>query len=266
MLEPADITEDRLYGGAVRLLQPRRGHRAGTDAVLLAGMASPRPGSLVADVGSASGAAGLMLASAWRDIRLAFVDKDRDLVELCRRNIDLNELGERAQAFGGDLFEPIEMLAAAGFPVGAIDLVVTNPPFFEDSGAGRSSPEPRRRSAHAMAGGTLRGWCAAAARLLKPKGRVVLIHRADALDRCLDVLRADFGSLSVKPIYPKAGEPASRVVIGGTKGGKGPMQVAPAFILHAEDGSFTPEAEHLHRGPPPQKQGAPAGAPTLSAQ
>ena len=28
--------EDSLLGGAVRLLQPVRGHRAGTDAVLLA--------------------------------------------------------------------------------------------------------------------------------------------------------------------------------------------------------------------------------------
>jgi hypothetical protein len=37
----AAIAEDAFLGGRIRLRQPRRGHRAGTDAVLLAALAAP---------------------------------------------------------------------------------------------------------------------------------------------------------------------------------------------------------------------------------
>ena len=39
-----EVSEDTLLDGRVRLKQLTRGHRAGTDAVLLAAAATPRPG------------------------------------------------------------------------------------------------------------------------------------------------------------------------------------------------------------------------------
>jgi tRNA1(Val) A37 N6-methylase TrmN6 len=45
--------EDALLGGRVRLLQLPRGHRAGTDAVLLAACLAPAAGATVMDVGPA---------------------------------------------------------------------------------------------------------------------------------------------------------------------------------------------------------------------
>ena len=36
MNDRADITEDAFLGGRLRLRQPRKGHRAGHDAMLLA--------------------------------------------------------------------------------------------------------------------------------------------------------------------------------------------------------------------------------------
>ncbi len=42
------LTDDRLFRGALALMQPARGHRAGTDAVLLVSTTRPRPsGSLI---------------------------------------------------------------------------------------------------------------------------------------------------------------------------------------------------------------------------
>ena len=60
MLEAdAAIAEDAFLGGRIRLRQPRRGHRAGTDAVLLAALAAPREGETVYDLGAGVGAVGL---------------------------------------------------------------------------------------------------------------------------------------------------------------------------------------------------------------
>ena len=81
-----EVTEDLLLGGRVRLRQPAKGHRAGTDAVLLAASAPVRPGDVVMDVGAATGAVGLMVAERQQDARFVFVERDPALAELCRRN------------------------------------------------------------------------------------------------------------------------------------------------------------------------------------
>ena len=51
MIEPhGDVTEDGFLGGKLRLRQPRSGHRAGHDAILLAAATAARPGDRVVDL------------------------------------------------------------------------------------------------------------------------------------------------------------------------------------------------------------------------
>ena len=240
-----EVTEDRLLGGAVRLLQPRRGHRAGTDAVLLAGLVGVRPGELVADFGAATGAVGLMIAVRHPTARLLLAERDPDLADLAARNLALNGLDQRGRALRVDLFGPRPERRSAGLESGIADLVVTNPPYSE--GEGRPSPEARRRAAHEMAGGVLSDWFESAADLLREKGRLAVIYRADGLERCLSALRPRFGSVEITPIHPRAGEDASRIFVASVKGGRSPLRIAPALVLHNADGGFTPAAERLHR-------------------
>ncbi len=231
------FTEDTLLDGRVRLRQPRRGHRAGTDAVLLAGLADVREGDRVVDLGSASGAVGLMIAARVRLGRLTLVERDPDLVALARENIALNGCEAFAGAVRADAFtSELDTLA------GEADLVVTNPPFFDD--AGPSSPDPRRRAAHVMQGGTLSDWLVAAARMLGPRGRLCLIHRADEAAACLSSLL--FGSAAIVPIYPRIEADASRIVVSAVRGGRSPLRILPALVLHGPDGRFTAEAALLH--------------------
>ena len=110
------ITEDTLLGGRVRLLQPARGHRAGTDAVLLAAAAPVRPGDLVIDVGAASGAVGLMIAARVA-AALVFVERDPALAGLCRRNAGLN--GTDGRIVVADVLDPT--LTASGRSHGSAD-------------------------------------------------------------------------------------------------------------------------------------------------
>ena len=256
-----EITQDRLLGGRVHLLQPRRGHRAGTDAVLLAAMSPVRAGAVIVDLGAGTGAVGLMLARRSEGARIVLVEREPDLVLLARRNLALNGLEDRGRAVEADVFSPPAVLAQAGLPLGAADLVATNPPFF-DEGEGRPSPERARRSAHHMAGGSIEGWMRTAAALLKPQGRATLIHRADALAVCLAALVPRFGSLTITPIHPRTGERASRVVITGLKGGRGPLTIEAPLVLHDADGAFTPEAVRLHGSPLDTKEAPESASPS----
>ncbi|MFN3482098.1 MAG: methyltransferase, partial [Rhabdaerophilum calidifontis] len=79
--QPERVTEDRLFGGRLLLLQPARGHRAGTDAVLLAA-ATPPDAARIADLGAASGIVGLRAAQIAPAARVLLVERDPALVAL----------------------------------------------------------------------------------------------------------------------------------------------------------------------------------------
>jgi tRNA1(Val) A37 N6-methylase TrmN6 len=238
------VAEDALLGGRVRLLQPRRGHRAGTDAVLLAALASPAPGATVVDVGAGSGAVGLMVAARVADLRLVLVEREPDLAELCRRNLALNGLvGEVIEA---DILERGTRQVRTLAPEGA-DAVLTNPPFLEE-GQSRLSPDAARARAHALPGDGLAAWIEGCTRLLKPGGTFALIHRADRLAECLSHAGAKLGALTLRFVHPRAEAPAARLLLTGVKGSRAPLTVAPPLVLHDDDGRFTPAAEALHRG------------------
>jgi tRNA1(Val) A37 N6-methylase TrmN6 len=239
-----EVTEDLLLGGRVRLIQPERGHRAGTDAVLLAASASVKPEDVVVDVGASTGAVGLMAAAREKGARYIFVERDPDLAELCRRNCRRNGVAGEVAAI--DVLDRAARLGAGLAPEIA-DRVLTNPPFLEE-GQARISPDRGRAAAHALPAGGLEAWLRACIGLLRPKGRLVLIHRADRLAECLGFLGKGMGGLQLRLVHPSADQPAIRFLLSGAKGSRGPLAVLPPVILNGPDGRFTAQAEALHRG------------------
>jgi tRNA1(Val) A37 N6-methylase TrmN6 len=241
---PWDVTEDRLLAGRVRLLQPGRGHRAGTDAVLLAAAVHAASGMALVDVGAATGAVGLMVLGRVPEIDLTLVERDPDLAELARRNLALNRAGGRVVV--ADILDSRSRRAGGLVPESA-DAVATNPPFLEQNRA-RLSPDAGRARAHALAEGGLALWLRACGSLVKPKGQIALIHRADRLRDCLAIEEKGFGSLRLRFIHPRADRPAVRLLLTAVKGSRAPLSVEPRLVLHGPDGGFTPEADAVHRG------------------
>jgi tRNA1(Val) A37 N6-methylase TrmN6 len=255
-----DVTQDALLGGRVRLLQPARGHRAGTDAVLLAAFAGARPGETVVDAGASTGAVGLMIAALVPGTRLVLVERDKSLAALAGENARANGLGDRARVAAADLLEPGSR-RAAGLEPGSADLVATNPPYLDPASSQRS-PDPGRAAAHVLEGG-LRAWIRACAALLRDGGRLALVHRADRLPEILDALGAGLGGVALRFVHPREGEPAHRLLLSAVKGSRAPLGVAPPLVLHDRAGAFTREAAALHRGAWPggdQGPAAPSGA------
>ena len=88
MLDP--VSEDVFLGGRLLLRQPARGHRAGTDAILLAAAAPAEVSGLALDVGAGVGAAGLALAKLRPQIAFGLVENDSFAAALARDNLSLN--------------------------------------------------------------------------------------------------------------------------------------------------------------------------------
>ena len=236
-----EVSEDTLLDGRVRLKQLRRGHRAGTDAVLLAATAQVAPRETVADVGAGTGAVGLMIAARVPEVRLILVERQPALAGLCRENLEINGLADRARVIEADVLAPL-----GGLPRDEAHVVVSNPPFL-DAGRSRRSPDEARAVAHELPEGGLTLWLSACRRLLRPKGRLLLIHRADRLDEVLRALPRGFGGIELRFVYPRVDAPATRVLVAARQGSRAPLIVAPPLVLH-EDARFTEEAGAMHRG------------------
>jgi len=229
----ADTTEDAFLGGRLRLRQPRSGHRAGHDAMLLAAATAARPADRVAEFGAGVGAAGLALAKRVGGIDLVLVEIDPVLAALCRENAERNSIS--ADVVVLDVTASAQAFAGAGLKPDTVDAVLMNPPF-NDAARHRASPDPPRASAHVADTATLENWISAARRILKSGGALTLIWRADGIAEVLAALTGGFGSLMILPVHADAGRPAIRVLVRGVKGGRRPTQVLSSLLLNDEPG------------------------------
>jgi tRNA1(Val) A37 N6-methylase TrmN6 len=226
-----NFTEDAFLGGQLRLRQPKSGHRAGHDAILLAAATSAKSGDRVADFGAGVGAAGLALATRVAGLKLMLVEIDPKLAELARDNARANNIAAEVAAL--DITDSAEAFAAAGVAPDSLDVVLMNPPF---NYAARHRASPHKALAHIATATTLEDWVHAARRSLKSGGVLTLIWRADGLADVFSTLDRGFGSIAVLPVHGDASGPAIRVIVRATKGGRAPLQIHPALLLNNESG------------------------------
>jgi tRNA1(Val) A37 N6-methylase TrmN6 len=237
-------TEDAILGGRLALRQPRRGHRVGHDAILLAAATAARPGEQAVDLGAGVGAAGLALASRVPGLRVTLVEFDLELVGLADENIRINGLDERVRAVTLDVAAPPGAFVAAGLEAGAAARVLMNPPFY-DPRRTNPSPDEARRRAHVAPAEQLAIWFACASRLLCRRGALTWIWRADGLDRALEALADGFGGVTLLPIHPRPDRPAIRVLARAVKGSRAPLSLLPGFVLCDTAGQSTPAARAI---------------------
>ena len=242
-LDPAEpsFTEDRLLGGRIRLKQPATGYRVAIDPVFLAAAVPAEPHQLVLDIGCGSGAAMLCLAARVPHSRLVGLEMQRDLVRLAGDNVILNGLEARASVMIGDLLKPPPRLSP-----GAFDHVMANPPFNK-----RDHAVPATTTG--KAGATIEGnadlgdWVRFSLAMVRAKGTVTFIHRADRIDALLGQIAGRAGELVVFPLWPGEGRPASRIVVRARKQVAAPARLAAGLVLHEADGRLTAAADGILR-------------------
>ena len=258
-----ETTDDAFLDGAVQILQPKSGYRAGLDAVLLAAFAQAlcrsagstatefeagkdEPPIKVLDVGSGVGTVGLCLASQVRKLSVVLLERDPALANLARENIKRNNFSKSARAVVGEVGCSNDELSAMNLVPNSQDIVAANPPYYP-AGSGTPSVSETKARSHMLHKSQLDDWCRFMARMAKPGGWLVMVHKAEALREVLANFAVRAGNLKVLPIHPRKNEPANRIITAGKNGSRGALTLLPGFILHMCDNDFTPEAEAILR-------------------
>jgi tRNA1(Val) A37 N6-methylase TrmN6 len=236
------VTEDHLLGGRVRLRQPAEGARAAIDPVFLAAAVDAEPSHTVLDLGCGTGAAMLCLAARVPQSRMVGLDMQRELVRIAGDNVILNGMSGRLSAMIGDLMAPPPRLSPGSF-----DHVMANPPYLAQ-GAGTHPATVERATATIEGRADLGEWVRFALTMLRAKGTLTLIHRADRIDTVLAHLAGRAGEVTIFPLWPGAGQPATRVLVRARKQIASPARLCAGLVLHAPDGRFTADAEAVLRG------------------
>jgi tRNA1(Val) A37 N6-methylase TrmN6 len=246
---PLDLqfSDDWFLDGRLLLRQPVKGHRIGTDALLLAAI-TPSKGR-VCDLGAGVGAVGLtlLLREPSLETTVVMVEREEIFATLAKYNLEIARLEGRVDLVEADVFQRKSFLAAQVLADQSFDAVATNPPY-DQVLRGRHSPTALKSAAHAMQGGGLEDWLKTAVRLLKDGGVLTMIHRADRFDDVLAAIPQRAGAVVVRPVQAQKDQAATRILVQATAGSRAPLTLLPPLILHDKDGQFMPEAEALHKG------------------
>lgn len=224
---------DAFHRGRFVLVQPRKGHRAGLDAMLLAAAAPKGFSGRLADLGAGAGAAGLAVAARCPQASVVLVERDAEMLLHARQTLahPANAfLRTRIEALAADVTLTGAARRAAGLDDASFDFALMNPPF--NAPADRVSPDELRRAAHVMEDGLFERWLRTAAALVKPRGGVALIARPQSLGEILSALGGRFGGARILPVNARAGDAAIRIVVRAVRGSRAPLSLLPPLTLH----------------------------------
>lgn len=243
-------TVDAFHRGVFVLVQPRStGHRAGMDAMILAGAVPSRFSGRLADFGAGAGAAGLAVAARCPEAKVVLVEQSPEMAHYARLTLEHPTnatLAARVALLVADVTLTGLARQAAGLAQDSFDFVIANPPF--NAGADRASPDPLRRQARVMPANVFEHWLRSAAAVLRPGGSAAIIARPQSLAPLLGALAGRFGGARIVPVHPYADAPAIRLVLRAVKGSRAPLSLLPAVVLHEAGGAFTARAEAIIDG------------------
>ncbi len=243
---PSSLTDDGFLGGRLNLLQPEKGYRAGIDAVFLAATIPARAGDKLFEAGVGAGVAALCVAARVSDVHVTGVEFASRYAMMAEQNAKRNGLADRLQVIHGDVKDALRRDLVDWPTHGSFNHAFANPPYL-DADRQPASPNSLRAVANSCEPEDLELWVKVLATMVMLRGTATVIHRGETLGRLLTAMEDRFGDIRVAPLFAREGTAASRVIVQGVKGSKGPLQLLPGLILHGAGSHFTPEAEAILR-------------------
>ncbi len=243
------LSRDPILRGRLALWQPRAGYRFSIDPILLAEFAALPSLGRVVDIGAGCGIVGLLLATRDAAAQVTLVELQPRLATLCRRNAIENQLASRVKVVQGDIRSPALRSDLAG---ASYDLVVSCPPYYV-LGRGGVNPTDEEAIARHEVHLPLADLVRAARRLLRPRGRFVVVYPTPRLPELFVALAEQhLTPTRLRIVHPYADEPGQRVLLEAQKGARSSLVIEPPLYLRSRSvpspgggGDYTDEAKRI---------------------
>jgi tRNA1(Val) A37 N6-methylase TrmN6 len=217
--------DDLMTESGLRIIQSREVFSFSLDAVLLSRFASvPKHGRML-DLCSGNGVIPLLLSDRTK-AQIDAVEIQPRLADMARRSIELNGLSEQIQVIEQDL----RLYMKSGN--GIYDAVTVNPPYMPVTSGEQNENEHYAIARHEIHC-TLDQVAEACSRLVRPGGKVAMVHRPS---RLLDIL-ATFRKWRLEPkriqfVHPHVKAEANMILIEAIRDGKPDIRLLPPIFVY----------------------------------
>lgn len=232
---------DELHRNGYRIIQKENGFCFGMDAVLLSGFAVVKPGERALDLGTGTGIIPILLEAKTEGKHFTGLEIQEEMAEMAGRSVKLNGLEEKIDIITGDIKEAGRIFGGASF-----DVVTTNPPYMNDSHGLKNPDFPKAIARHEVLC-TLEDVVREAAKVLRPGGRLYMVHRPHRLIEIITMMtKYKLEPKRMKLVHPFVDKDANMVLIEAVRGGKSMIKVEKPLIVYKEQGVYTDEIYDIY--------------------
>ncbi|MFX3634161.1 MAG: tRNA1(Val) (adenine(37)-N6)-methyltransferase [Candidatus Pristimantibacillus sp.] len=219
--------DDLMTDTGLSIIQSREVFSFSTDAVLLTKFASiPKKGKII-DLCSGNGVIPLLLTMRTK-AHIDAVEIQPRLADMARRSVTLNNLNDQISIIEEDL----RIYAKQPDLNGAYDVVTVNPPYMPYLEGNANENEHYAIARHEIHC-TLEDVIDACTRLVRPGGRVAMVHRPSRFIDIIETMRKyRLEPKRVQFIHPNAQGEANMVLIEAIRDGKPELRLLPPIMVY----------------------------------
>lgn len=230
----SDLQRDGLV-----IIQKKNGFRFGTDAVLLSDFAKDIKSRRILDLCTGSGIVPILLHAKTNAQEIYGVEIQPEMADMAQRSVELNKIGNRVHI----VCEDLKRLSLTPH---SFDAVTVNPPYMKAGNAIKNDFDPVTVSRHEVMC-NLDDVVYAAARMLKDKGHLVMVHRPSRLaDVICSMRKYGIEPKRLRMIHSTPEKPPSLFLIDGTLHGGEELKVMPPLIMQDENGNESDELKSIY--------------------
>jgi len=210
------------------------------DTILLADFVRiPKKTKHILDFGTGAGALMLYLSQK-SAAKITGIEIQHKRYEQSLKNIELNHLENQLVCLNKDI---------RTLDISAIDMIVSNPPFFKVNTNQRVSQNEEDLIARHEVMLTLEDLIKTVSKTLKFGGHFFMIHRPDRFQEMSDLMSLHKLVIKrVRFVHPYLHEKANHVLIEATKEGNYGLKIEPPLILYEDKHVLSEEMKNIYGG------------------
>lgn len=239
-MNSVDKSLDSIFGGKIKIYQPRDGYRFNEDSILLADFSSGIKG-LSIDLGTGCGIIPIIIAiKSFTFEKIYGIEIQKRLSDMAIENVKLNGLENRIEIISQDIRRLKENFSPQMF-----DVVISNPPYTQADHGIISSASEKALARHEILL-RIQDILNISRYLLKSKGLLKLVYPTMRLVDLFVLMRMrKIEPKRIRLVHRDHKSPSNIALIEGVKFGKSSLEILPPLILFNTDGTPTEEYKRI---------------------